>query len=190
MIKDAADLYQARGEGAREMLHAIRGRAVDALDLALSEAPKASARERYHYAREHALPLLVRLEDGGEREAALKDATRGLGLNIRPRRDALSGMEPPTGEEEPVEAEPQEPAPTPEEVEEIVGRPGVLERFVEEAAKIQGVVGERESLKLLTLNALGAQLEPLPNGRPAGANVVLTAEAGRGTNYLADAVAA
>ncbi|PLS82604.1 MAG: hypothetical protein CYG60_24065 [Actinobacteria bacterium] len=61
---------------------------------------------------------------------------------------------------------------------------------MEDAARIQGVVGERESLRLLTLNALGAQLEPLPNGRPAGTNVVLTAEAGRGKNYLADAVAA
>jgi hypothetical protein len=190
MIKDAADLYQARGEGAREVLHAIRGRGVDALDLALYEAPKASARERYRYAREHVLPLLLRLEDGGEQEAALKDAADGLGLRVTSLRDALSDMEPPTSEEEPAEAEPQEPEPTPQEVEEIVGRPGVLERFVEEAAKIQGVVGERESLKLLTLNALGAQLKPLPNGRPAGANVVLTAEAGRGKNYLADAVAA
>src|SRR5215216_4549065 len=190
MIKDAADLYQARGEGAREVLHAIRGRGVDALDLALYEAPKASARERYRYGREHVLPLLLRLEDEGEQEAALKDAAKGLGLRVTSLRDALSDMEPPTGEEEPAEAEPQEPEPTPQEVEEIVGRPGVLERFVEEAASIQGVVGERDILKLLTLHALGAQLGALPNGRPAGSNVVLTAEAGRGKNYLADAIAA
>jgi hypothetical protein len=57
------------------------------------------------------------------------------------------------------------------------------------AARIHGVVGEADHLKLLTLNACGAQLEPLHNGRPAGANLVLTAEAGRGKNYLADAVA-
>jgi hypothetical protein len=113
MIKDAADLYQARGEGAREVLHAIRGRGVDALDLALYEAPKASARERYRYAREHVLPLLLRLEDGGEQEAALKDAADGLGLRVTSLRDALSDMEPPTSEEEPAEAEPQEPEPTP-----------------------------------------------------------------------------
>src|SRR5215207_11459515 len=99
MIKDAADLYQARGEGAREVLHAIRGRAVDALDLALSEAPKASARERYHYAREHALPLLLRLEDGGEREAALQDVADGVKLGIKPLRHALASMSQPPVEE-------------------------------------------------------------------------------------------
>src|SRR5215218_6074050 len=73
--KDTADLFQARGEGAREILHAVSSRAVDALDLTLSEAPEGSARERYRYAREHALPLLLRLEDEGEREAALRDVT-------------------------------------------------------------------------------------------------------------------
>jgi hypothetical protein len=65
----------------------------------------------------------------------------------------------------------------------------VLNRYAEDAARIHGVVGEVEHLKLLTLNADSAQLAPLPNGRPAGANLVLTAEAGRGKNYLADVVA-
>ena len=76
-----------------------------------------------------------------------------------------------------------------EEVEALVGRPGVLSRFVEDAATIQGVVGEREPLKLLTLNAFGAQLALQPNGKPLGSNVVLTAEWGRGKNHLCDAVA-
>src|SRR5215218_11523137 len=189
MIKDAADLYQARGEGAREVLHAISSKAMDALDLALSEVPEGSTRERYRYARERVLPLLLRLDEG-EREAALQDVANGLKLGIKPLRSALAGMEQACVEEEQVEGESTEPELTPEEVEEIVGRPGVLDRYVEDAAKIQGVVGERKTLRLLTLNALGAQLEPLPNGRPAGANVVLTAEAGRGKNHLADAVAA
>jgi hypothetical protein len=56
-------------------------------------------------------------------------------------------------------------------------------------ARIQGVVGDREPLRLQTLVALGAQLAPLPSGRPAGANLILTAEAGRGKNYICDAVA-
>ena len=189
MIKDAADLYQARGEGAREVLHAISSKAMDALDLALSEVPEGSTRERYRYARERVLPLLLRLDEG-EREAALQDVANGLKLGIKPLRSALAGMEQACVEEEQVIGESAEPELTPEEVEEIVGRPGVLDRYVEDAAKIQGVVGERKTLRLLTLNALGAQLEPLPNGRPAGANVVLTAEAGRGKNHLADAVAA
>jgi len=190
VIKDTADLFQARGEGAREVLHAVSSRAVDALDLTLSEAPEGSARERYRYAREHALPLLLRLEDGGEREAALQDVADGVKLGIKPLRHALASMSQPPVEEEQAEGEPAEPELTPKEVEEIISRPRVLERYVEDAAKFQGVVGERETLQLLTLNALGAQLEKLPNGRPAGANVVLTAEAGRGKNHLADAVAA
>jgi hypothetical protein len=76
-----------------------------------------------------------------------------------------------------------------EEIDALVGRPGVLRRFVGDAAKIHGVVGERAPLKLLALNALGAQLAPLPNGKPLGANVVLIAHWGRGKNHLCDAVA-
>jgi hypothetical protein len=56
-------------------------------------------------------------------------------------------------------------------------------------AKIRGVVRDRDALRLQTLVALGAQLAPLPNGKPAGANLILTAEAGRGKNYVCDAVA-
>jgi hypothetical protein len=70
-----------------------------------------------------------------------------------------------------------------------VDRPGVLRRFVADTAEIHGVVGEKAPLKLLALNALGAQLAPLPNGKPMGANVVLIGEWGRGKNHLADAVA-
>jgi hypothetical protein len=77
-----------------------------------------------------------------------------------------------------------------EEIEAFVGRTGVLGRLVDEAARIHGVVGETAPLKLLALNALGAQLEPLPNGKPMGANVVLIAHWGRGKNHLCDAVAA
>jgi hypothetical protein len=44
-------------------------------------------------------------------------------------------------------------------------------------------------LKLQTLVAVGAQLAPYPNGKPAGANLVITAEAGRGKNHVCDAVA-
>jgi hypothetical protein len=77
-----------------------------------------------------------------------------------------------------------------EEIDALVGRPGVLRRFVTDAARIHAVVGERAPLKLITLNALGAQLAPLPNGKPMGANVVLIAGWGRGKSHLCDAVAA
>jgi hypothetical protein len=76
-----------------------------------------------------------------------------------------------------------------EEIDALVGRHGVLRRFATDAARIHGVVGEKAPLKLLALNALGAQLVPLPNGKPMGANVVLIAHWGRGKNHLCDAVA-
>ena len=77
-----------------------------------------------------------------------------------------------------------------EEIEGLIESNGVLRRLVDDAARIHGVVGEKAPLKLLTLNALGAQLVPLPNGKPMGANVVLIAHWGRGKNHLCDAVAA
>jgi hypothetical protein len=77
-----------------------------------------------------------------------------------------------------------------EEIEALIGRTGVLGRLVDDAARIHGVVGEKAPLRLLALNALGAQLAPLPNGKPMGANVVLIAGWSRGKNFLCDAVAA
>lgn len=76
-----------------------------------------------------------------------------------------------------------------EEIERRIGEPGVLERFVQDAATFSGVVREQEILKLLTLVCLSAQLDLLPNGKPVGSNNVLTAEAGRGKNFACDAVA-
>src|SRR3712207_4953746 len=49
------------------------------------------------------------------------------------------------------------------------------------------VYGDKEPLELALLVALGAQLEPLPNGRPLGASILLTAQAGRGKNHIVDA---
>src|SRR3712207_6941921 len=46
-----------------------------------------------------------------------------------------------------------------EEIDERVGRPGVLDRYVEAAAAISKVVGERKPLGLITLGASSAQLE-------------------------------
>ena len=43
------------------------------------------------------------------------------------------------------------------------------------AARMHQVYGDREPLELALLVALGAQLEPLPNGRPLGASILLTA---------------
>jgi DNA primase len=80
--KDVADLFEGKGEQAREVLEKLKAQAADALDLALSEAPNGSTRDRYHYAKENILPLLLRLEDVGERNAALEDVAKGLKLKL------------------------------------------------------------------------------------------------------------
>jgi hypothetical protein len=87
------------------------------------------------------------------------------------------------------DAEQPEPELLSEEAEELVATPGVLDRYAEKAASIQDVVKDRDALKLQTLGAVGAQLALLPNGKPAGANLILIAEPGRGKNYICDAVA-
>jgi hypothetical protein len=76
-----------------------------------------------------------------------------------------------------------------QEAEVLISSAGVLDRFVEDVAHLKGVVRDRDALRLQALVAVGAQLAPLPNGKPAGANLILTAEAGRGKNYICDAVA-
>ena len=87
------------------------------------------------------------------------------------------------------DVEQPEPEPPSEEAEKLVATPGVLDRCVEEVASIQDVVKDRDALRLQTLGAVGAQIAPLPNGKPAGANLILNAEPGRGKNYICDAVA-
>lgn len=79
--------------------------------------------------------------------------------------------------------------PLSEDAEKLVATSGVLDRCVEDVASIQDVVKDRDALRLQTLGAVGAQLAPLPNGKPAGANLILIAEPGRGKNYICDAVA-
>lgn len=76
-----------------------------------------------------------------------------------------------------------------EEISQRISVPGVLDRLVEDIANFSRVVRDRNTLKLLTLVSLSAQLDLLPNGKPIGANNILTAEPGRGKNYLCDAVA-
>ena len=92
-------------------------------------------------------------------------------------------------EEAGASAEESEPETLPEEAEALISTPHVLDRYVEDVACARGVVRDRDALRLQTLVALGAQLVSLPNGKPAGANLILTAEAGRGKNYICDAVA-
>src|SRR5919107_6260576 len=115
MRKDFADAFAAEGGAAKESLEGLKDQAVDALDLAISEAEEGSTAQKdnlktYKFAKEQILPLLLRLEDEGERVAALKDVARRLKLTMKPLRKALSASE----ESQQEEAEQEGPARTEE----------------------------------------------------------------------------
>jgi hypothetical protein len=76
-----------------------------------------------------------------------------------------------------------------DEAEALIEAPGVLDRYVEAMAEIHDVDGDRAEKKVVALGALSAQLDLPSNGKPLGTNVMLIGEAGRGKNYVSDAVA-
>jgi DNA primase len=91
--EDLGDLFSSKGVDALAVLDSLKERAVDALALELSEAPKGKDRlGAYRVAKERILPLLTKLEDDGERDAALRDVVAKLKLSIKPLRKALSEM--------------------------------------------------------------------------------------------------
>lgn len=87
--KDVADLFESRGDEAKQVLESLKADAKDALDLAIADAPNGSTRDRYRYARDEVLPLIIRLDDEGERNAAIEDAAAGLKLKASELRKTL-----------------------------------------------------------------------------------------------------
>ena len=179
MRKDVADLFASEGEGAREILGGLKGRALDTLDLALDEAPEGSVRERYRYAREQVLPLLAKLEDAGEREAALQDAAEALGLKATHLRKALSQTE----NEDQV---PDGPGSTPDLPEppavgtkrheaamDLLKSPDLLEQAVLDMERL-GHVGERNTKKLALICGLSAR-----SGKPVQPSTHAQSSAGK-----------
>jgi hypothetical protein len=93
-IKDAADLFAAEGEEAREILDGLKQQATDALGLVISEAPaEGDVLGRYRHFKERELPLIMRLEDPGERRAVLEDIAKAHDLKVSDLRKALSAAE-------------------------------------------------------------------------------------------------
>ena len=93
-IKDAADLFAAEGEEAREILDGLKEQAQDALTLAISEAPpKSDTLGQYRHFKEKELPLIMRLEDPGERQAVLHDIAREHNLGVKNLQSALTAAE-------------------------------------------------------------------------------------------------
>ena len=93
-------------------------------------------------------------------------------------------------EEEEESEEAQEIEEVPDEVLDLVRSAKILDDFVEAMADVHEVAGDRRYMRLITLGAMSAQLAPLPTGTVLGTNVILTADSGRGKNFLCDAVAA
>src|ERR671913_468979 len=99
-MKDTADLFATEGEEACEILEGLKEQAKDALGLVISEAPpEGDVLGRYRHFKERELPLIMRLEDPGERRAVLEDIARAHDLKVSDLRKALSAAEKRTEEE-------------------------------------------------------------------------------------------
>ena len=200
---DVADLFA--GAGATQTVEHLGRLAATSEDLMDIEARVAaelgSPRRRFDYAVEHIIPLAARVTSEGAREAALGIIASQLqGVNVAWLKKAL-GEELERVENEGFtqliaeqareqERQREEYRKRVEEAQDDIDAlfgPGVLERLRKDAAEIHNVRRDERALDLALLVALGAQLTPLPNGRPLGASMLLTADAGRGKNHIVDA---
>ena len=159
----------------------------DAVELALArlEASERPAK-KIRLLKRDIVPLLLQIPDRSERGAVVKwVAKEADGLNGEIVQDAIREVEGRLIVE--THETPEEDIPE-EEWAELL-KPGVLDRYVSDAFKIKSVVGEgdRNVVKLLVCDAVEAQLEPLPTGKPIGGPIMLTGDSGRGKNYLSDA---
>jgi DNA primase len=179
--KDVADLFADDIESAADIIEILKARALDALAIATSDIPEGdSTRRQLARVRETVLPLFLRLLEASgppalweplknsEVMAALADVAAARKLTSQVLRAALeeevqrrfaelSGVI-----EEERHAETENNRLLPEEYEHLL-RPGVLDRYRAEAAKLQGIVGDEDTMDLICLVACGAQLDLLPN---------------------------
>jgi DNA primase/transcriptional regulator with XRE-family HTH domain len=202
--KDIADTF-ARNGGEKTGVHVERlaSGARDMVDIETEAAAELAGgpREKLAYATEHIVPLLARITPDGLQDATcdiVVDQVKGLKKNWltkaikdetkRRMSEWIERLDRRAQEDAQREAEEyqQRVEEAREEIDALF-EPGVLRRLRDAASAMHNVYGDREPLELALLVALGAQLEPLPNGRPLGASILLTAEAGRGKNHIVDA---
>lgn len=185
-IKDAADLFAARGEEARDVIENLKNEAKDALSLAISEAPpKGDTLGQYRYFKDEELPLLMRLEDPEERRAALHDIAREQDLRVRNLQRALTAVEQQAAEEgvaershddDPAVEETGIPEPGTERYERAMGlltSPHFLGLFVRYTGAL-GHVGDYVAKLLALLCALSALM-----GRPIQPSTHAQSSAGK-----------
>jgi DNA primase len=202
--KDIADTFAREGaEKTGEHLARLASASKDMIDIETEEAAKIEGgpREKLAYATKHIVPLLASITPDGMQDATadiVVEQVKGLKKNwltkaikdenerqFRKHLEALQ-REAQAKTERQAEEYRQRIAEAQEEIDALF-KPGVLTKLRSTAAAMHNVYGDKEPLELALLVALGAQLEPLPNGRPLGASILLTAEAGRGKNHIVDA---
>ena len=203
--KDIADVFARDGvEKTAEHLDRLAAGANDMIDIEMVEASKIEGgpREKLAYATENLVPLLARITPEAMRDATadiVVDQVKGLKKSWltkaikaeqeRLEAESMAALMKAAVEraEQRAEEHRQKVADAQQEIDALVAKDGVLGRLRDTAARMHNVYGDEEPLELALLVALGAQLEPLPNGRPLGASILLTAEAGRGKNHIVDA---
>ena len=195
-IKDAADLFVAEREGAREILDDVKEQAQDALTLVISETPpKSDTLGQYRYFKERELPLIMRLEDPGERQAVLHDIAREQNLGVKNLQSALAAAEK-QAEKRAEEAAAQEdheggdaqdealaPEPGTERHEKALALlrcPDMLLRVAQDMQRL-GHIGESKNKRLGFVSAVSAKA-----GYPIQPSTHAQSSAGK--NFLWDAV--
>ena len=181
--------FNSNGGGMNQPLYELgEERAEDALDLALSEAPESSQRERYWYVRERIFPLIQGLEDEGERGAALDDVASRLKLRKPALRTAFAEFEEnrqqESAEHDEEQAEedlaPESGTERYERAMELLTAPDILERAAR-TMELLGHVGEWLAKMLAFICAISARA-----GYPIQPST--HAESSTGKNYLWDTV--
>ncbi len=202
--KDIGDTFARDGaEKTAEHLDRLVGSAQDLIDIEAEAAAELEGgrRERLAYAIENIVPLLARVKGEPLQDATTDIVAEKVKLKkswltkaIKDEKERLQNevmaalIQEAEKERERQQAEHQQRIEDAQgEIDELIAAPGVLGRLRDTAAAMHNVHGDTEALELALLVALGAQLEPLPNGRPLGASILLTAEAGRGKNHIVDA---
>jgi len=182
--KDMADLFARRGTDAKEILEDLKARAVDAVELEVSETPKgANNLATYRAAKEEILPLLLRLEDEGEQDAALRDVAGKLKLPIKPLRKALAAVQGQAIDTEGEKPEAKDAAPEPgteryERAKELLEDRRLLSRAAVDMKRL-GHVGEFAAKKLALICAVSAR-----SGKPIQPST--HAQSAAGKNFLWD----
>jgi len=202
--KDIADTFVRDGAlKTGEHLDRLMATSKDMIDIETEQAAEIQGgrRTKLSYALENIVPLLVRVKGDALRDATadiVVEQVKGLKkswLNngMKAENERIMGevakaiMHKAEAEVARKAKEHREKVASAQEEIDALLAPGVLGRLRETAAAMHKVRGDEKALELALLVALGAQLEPLPNGRPLGASILITAQAGRGKNHIVDA---